>query len=182
MQKFIIIAPLALLVACAQPIAPVQFEPSKKSAVELRAAQTRLVPEDSDDVMRGVIATLQDLGYRITRVESDAGTVSGTRQTALRMAVVVQPRTSQESMVRANATIVALRRETQVDSPEFYQRDFFVPLGDILQRTVADLPAEATAPEPVRPVAELNTSKELEGAKPKPPAGGATSATGTKTP
>jgi hypothetical protein len=198
MRALVFLAPLALLAACAAPNPTVQFVPSKKSAVELRAAQTRMVPEDSDDVIRGVIATLQDLGYRITRVESDAGTVSATRQTALRMAVVVQPRSPQESVVRANATIVTVLREAQVDSPEFYQKDFFAPLGDTLQRTLADVPDGVAAPDPVHPAAELNTIKEREAATPKAPGSGSPggtpngtpsatpngtpSATGTKTP
>lgn len=182
MRKFLPVALLGLLAACAAPNPVVQFVPTNKSAVELRAAQTRLVPEDSYDVMRGVIATLQDLGYRITRVESDAGTVSATRQTALRMAVVVQPHSQQESVVRANATIVALARETQVDSAEFYRKDFFDPLGATLARTVAEVPDDVSAPEPVHPIAELNTAAERKAAAHKTPDGGTTSATGAKTP
>jgi hypothetical protein len=177
---FFVIAPLSLLAACAAPNATVPFVPSTKSAAELRAVQTRVVPENSEDVMRGVIATLHDLGYRITLVESDAGTISATRQTALRLAVVVQPRAPQESVVRANATIVNLQREAQVDSPEFYQKDFFVPLGDMLQRTVADVPDGVAAPDPARPAAERNSSKEREAAT--APASSSAPPTGTKTP
>ena len=62
-------------------------------------------------MQRGVAATLHDLGYRITKADAATGTVSGTRSTALRLAVVVQPRGPSESVVRANATIVSLRRE-----------------------------------------------------------------------
>lgn len=182
MRKFLSLALLGLLAACAATNPTVQFVPSNKSTVELRAVQTRLVPEDSYDVMRGVIATLHDLGYRITRVESDTGTVSATRQTALRIAVVVQPRSQQEAVVRANATIVAMLREGQVDSAEFYQKDFFNPLGATLARTLAEVPDDVSAPEPVRPTAELNTAKEREAAARKTPDGATTSSTGTKTP
>lgn len=168
-----------LLVACAQP--QTEFLPSKKSAVELRAMQTRLVPGDANTVQRGVAATLHDLGYRITKADAATGTISGTRSTALRLAVVVQPRGPQDAVVRANATIVSLRREAQVDSPEFYAKLFFDPLGATLQRSLAALPDDVAAPEALRPVAELNTAKEREAAG-KPagaPATGGTPIPGT---
>lgn len=163
MRAFYIVVLAVSLAGCAAN-RDIEFVPSKKSAVELRAAQTRLVPGDADTVMRGVVATLHDLGYRITKVESDAGTVSATRLTALRMAVVVRPRSRTETVVRANATIMAIQREGQVDSPEFYARDFFDPLGATLQRNLATLAAEELAPDPVRPVGEINTEKERQAA------------------
>ena len=122
MRKFLSLALLGLLAACAATNPTVKSVPSNKSTVELPAVQTSLVPRISYDVMRGVIATLHDLGYRIARVESDTGTVSATRQTALRIAVVVQPRSQQEAVVRANATIVAMLREGQVNSPSSTRR------------------------------------------------------------
>ncbi|KAA5610328.1 hypothetical protein [Rhodovastum atsumiense] len=163
MRKHILVLPLlAGLAACAasQP----QFVASKKSAVELRSIQVRTISADADTAMRGVIETLHDLGYRITRVESDARTVSATRQTTLRMAVVVQPRGPAESTVRANASMIAPGQEAQVDSAEFYQRNFFAPLGATLGRSLASAPADITAPEAPRPVAEINTAREREAA------------------
>ena len=169
MTRALLIFPLiALLAGCADPNPALTFIPSNKSAVELRAAQSRLVPSDSDTVMRAVIATLHDLGYRITKAEPGAGTVSATRQVALRMAVVVQPRSTNQSVVRANATIVSLREEAQVDSAEFYNRNFFVPLGSALQRQLAAVPDDQVAPDPVRPTAELNTAKARQAAATKP--------------
>lgn len=140
------------------------YMPSPKSALELRAIQTRVVPLPSDDAMRDVIATMHDLGYRITRVAPDARTVSGTRQSTLRMAVIVQPKGPEESAVRANASLIAPLRETQVDSPVFYQRNFFEPLGATSGRALAELPASADAPDAPRPVAEINTAREREAA------------------
>ncbi len=164
------------LVACAAPTPT--FMASKRSAVELRAMETRLVPGGENDVMRGAIATLQDLGYRIDKVEGGAGTVSATRATQLRMAVVVRPNAPDECTVRANATVVAVNTETQVDSPAFYTQDFFVPLSGTLQRQLVALPAEVEAPEAARPVAELNTAKEREAAA----KAAAPAATGSKAP
>lgn len=162
-RRLLILALLAPLAACAT--APeTQFIPSRKSAVELRTMQARAVDTDADTAMRGVIATLHDLGYRITRVEPDARTVSATRQTALRMAVVVQPREASRSTVRANATMIAPLQEAQVDAPEFYQRNFFEPLGATLGRMPMAVSAEDDAPEATRPVAEVNTAREREAA------------------
>lgn len=177
------LALLTLLAACAT--APeTQFIPSRKSAAELRNMQARTVDTDADTAMRGVIATLHDLGYRITRVESDARTVSATRQTALRMAVVVQSREASRSTVRANATMIAPLREAQVDAPEFYQRNFFEPLGATLGRMPTTVSAEDSTPEATRPVAEVNTAREREVAlRAKAiPASSTAPATGSPTP
>lgn len=160
-RTLLALAILAPLAACAT--APeTQFIASRKSAVELRSIQSRTVPADADIAMRGVIATLHDLGYRITRVEPEARTVSATRATTLRMAVVVQPRNPNESTVRANATLIVPMREAQVDSAEFYRRNFFEPLGATMGRALAEVGADDAAPDAVRPVAEINTARERE--------------------
>lgn len=165
MRKNLIALVLAGAVAgCAANQRHVEFIQSRKSAVELRSMQVRAVPADADTTMRGVIATLHDLGYRITRVDPDTRTVSATRQSSLRLAVVVQSRGRAESIVRANATVIAPFREAQVDSPEFYQRNFFEPLGETLGRLPVQLAAEVSIPDAPRPVAEINTAREREAA------------------
>ncbi|MFC7541631.1 hypothetical protein ACFQU2_22180 [Siccirubricoccus deserti] len=116
--------PLLLLIgvaACAQQ-QTVEFLPSRKGAEELRAMQTRVVAGEPDEVARAVIGTLHDLGYRITRADAETGTISATRATALRIAVVVRPRPPGQVAVRANATIVALRQEAQVDAADSIRR------------------------------------------------------------
>jgi hypothetical protein len=168
-----------MLAGCAaQPQS--EFIASRKSAVELRSIQVRSVPADADTTMRGVVATLHDLGYRITRVEPEARTVSATRQTTLRMAVVVQPRGATDSTVRANATLIVPLREAQIDSPEFYQRNFFEPLGATMGRMPVELAAEASAPEAPRPAAELNTPREREAAAGRTAATPAATVTGSQ--
>jgi hypothetical protein len=173
------VATSAAIAGCSVGPPTTEFIPSKKSAVELRAAQGRLVAGNEDVVMRGVVATLHDLGYRITKVEAGAGTVSATRQTELRMAVVVRPKDATESIVRANATIVAVNRESQVDSAEFYEKDFYDELGGNLQRNIAALPDDVTPPEAVRPAAELNTASERKAAAKTNSAAVSKSATGS---
>lgn len=153
---------VSMLSACAAP--GVEFIPSRKSAVELRAIQARAVPADADTTVRGVVATLHDLGYRITRVEPEARTISATRHATLRLAVVVQPRGETESLVRANASLIDPLREAQVDSPEFYQRNFFEPLGAMMARAPMPLAADEGVPDAPRPVAEVNTVRAREAA------------------
>ncbi|MGG7565225.1 hypothetical protein ACQ5SO_03550 [Rhodovulum sp. DZ06] len=160
-----VIALAAAVSACAP--APGSYVPSQKSAVELRTIQTRVLPVNADAAMRGVIATMHDLGYRITKVSPDAMSVSGTRQSALRLAAVVQPRGENSSAVRANASIVSPRLEAQVDSAEFYAQNFFRPLEAMIGRQVAEESLEAAPVEAMRPVAELNTEKARKAAAEK---------------
>lgn len=157
-SRFVTIALALSIGACAQQSTD-NFIPSRKPATELRAMQVRVIDAEPDTAMRGVIATLHDLGYRITRADAETGTVSATRQTSLRMAVVVQPRPPRQSIVRANATLIRLGREAQVDSPEFYAANFFRPLGDTLQRNLALLGEGDVVPDPARPLAERLTSR-----------------------
>lgn len=160
MQRLVVVILALGLAGCATTQR--DYIASRKSAVELRTMQTRVVPVDADTAVRDVIETMQDLGYRITRVTPDAGTISGTRAATLRLAVVVQPRGETESAVRANASVISARAEAQVDSPVFYQRNFFEPLGAILGRTPAPIGDTEATPDAARPVAEINTAAERE--------------------
>jgi hypothetical protein len=160
---------LLTVAACVQP-QTVEFLPSRKGAEELRAMQTRVVAGEPDEVTRAVIGTLHDLGYRITRADAETGTISATRATALRIAVVVRPRPPGQVAVRANATIVALRREAQVDAAEFYSANFFNRLSAYMARDLTVLAAREEAPEAVRPVAERSPSRDRTATAPESPA------------
>ena len=151
---FAALAVVLALTACAPQQAADSFVPSTKPATELRAMQTRVVDADRETTSRGVIATLQDLGYRITRADSDSGTISATRLTGLRLAATVEERGRNQSAVRANASVLGLGRETQVDDPNFYQANFFVPLGNTMARNLMAAPPDGSGPSAPRPVAE----------------------------
>ncbi len=106
---------------------------SNKSAVELRAMQARAFETgDVNKTLRTVIATLQDLGYTIDKVEPAAGTVSGTKLAQLRITVTVYSRKPDRTIVRANAIVILPGSENQVDDPAFYQQYFFEPLSKAL--------------------------------------------------
>ena len=145
---------LLIVSACVPPNQTEVFIPSKKSAVELRTMQSRVVDGNQNNVMRDVIATLQDLNYRITKADAGSGTVSATRLTGLRLAAVVREHGVNQSVVRANATVLKSHEEAQVDDPQFYLKNFFVPLGDTMGRQLRQIPTDETVPDAVRPSAE----------------------------
>ncbi len=142
---------IALLVcaAAAAGCTPTQVTEvaSTKPAVELRAMQTRLFDTpDQTKTLRAVIATCQDLGYTLEKVEPTAGTVSAVKLNRLHVTATVMPRGTAQMAVRANALIMMPGlKNTQVDDPGFYQRDFFEPLAKAMVLEAHPEPTEAAA-------------------------------------
>ena len=123
---------VAVLLAGCQA-APKDIVLSQKSPVELRAMQGRVFDTtDQGKTLRAVIATLQDLGYGIEKVEAMAGTVTGRKLDALQVTVTVFPRGERQMVVRANAVVTTEAASSQVDAPQFYQQYFFEPLSKAL--------------------------------------------------
>ena len=122
------------LSACQTQNAAQVVTPSAKGAVELRSIQGRVFDTaDRGKTLRTVIATLQDLGYSIEKVEAGAGTVSARKLSALRLTVTVFPRGDKQMIVRANGVVeTSPSSAAQVDAPEFYQTLFFEPLSKAL--------------------------------------------------
>ncbi|MFT8243563.1 hypothetical protein [Roseomonas sp. BN140053] len=148
MRKIAVALLLVGPAACAPQQRDMQLIPSARSAVELRAMQSRTIDGDRSTIYRGTIATLHDLGYRVTRAEPSAGTVSAVKLNRLYMTVVVQPRTPSAMVVRANAAVaMSISTQQQVDVPEFYQQNFFAPLAGTLGTQAFALPAGTDAPE-----------------------------------
>ncbi|CAA7626459.1 hypothetical protein [Magnetospirillum sp. UT-4] len=176
LQRFAAALLLALSVAACQGHNPNQITLSQKSAVELRAMQSRAFEmNDEKSAMRTVVATLQDLGYIIDKVEPAAGTVSATKLAFLRLSATVNRRSPTRTVVRANALVKQPGMNTQVDDPEFYQKYFFEPLSkamflealrveDTDDVPAAAMPVESEAPKKPEPPA----SKKPEPASAKP--------------
>jgi len=145
-SAFLFVA-LSLLGACAteQP----ELIASKKGGVELRAMQSRMFETgDRGLVFRAVIATFQDLGYSITKLEPKAGTVSADKLARLEMTATVYPRGENRTIVRSNAVVKLVstaKTGHQVDSPEFYQKRFFEPLSKALFLTALQVEDEETS-------------------------------------
>lgn len=156
MRRYHIFALLAFvsLAACAPQDPQRSFQASTRSAVELRAMQSRVIDGDAPTVLRGVVATLQDLGYRITKAEPGAGTITATKMNTVRLTAVVRQTGPSQSVVRANALVLMPNVETQVDDPNFYLRNFFAPLSAMLGREAFAAPADDSVPNAVRPEPE----------------------------
>jgi hypothetical protein len=98
-----------------------------ESQVRLRSMQSRVFDTaDRIQLLRTVIATLQDLGFVIDKADADLGTISGTKRKgyALRMTISVRPRGETQTIVRANAQY----NLQTVEDPEPYQH-FFTSLS-----------------------------------------------------
>ncbi len=135
---------LALLMLTACQAAPPPNVMSAKSAVELRAMQSRLFQTgDKPAMLRAVIATLQDLGYSIDTVAAKPGTVTATKLAQLTLTATLYRQSETATVVRANAMVRTGQQTYQVDDPEFYQRDFFDPLGRALLLTALPAPPAA---------------------------------------
>jgi len=126
------LAALGVLAACSST-GPEQALSGGDSMLKLRAAQTRTFETtDRTRVMRGVVATLQDLGFMVTGADAALGTVSGRKFTTdragqiheLRVTVTVRPRDERQMLVRANAEF----NNKPVEDPAAYQ-NFFTSLG-----------------------------------------------------
>ena len=117
----------AMLAACVTsvPTAPIL---QTGDQVQLRSYQTRTFDtNDKAQVMRSVIATLQDLGFVIGNADFELGSVTGSKfvgHTSMRIAVTVRPRSETQLLVRANAQF-GLK---PIENPQPYQ-SFFAALG-----------------------------------------------------
>ena len=125
-------AGLGLLTGCFTAPAVAVFDTG--SQVQLRSFQTRAFETtDREKTLRTIIATMQDLGFVISKADAGLGTVSGTKLAdyELRMSVTVRPRGATQLLVRANAQYSDPRRNVAavpIEDPAPY-RDFFAALG-----------------------------------------------------
>lgn len=109
---------------CASEPRQAMFE--SQSAVQQRSYQSRtFVTTDRQQLLRSIMATLQDLGFVIDEADVTLGSVSATKQDdfELRVTATVRPRGETKLLVRVNAT----RRNGPITNPVTYQ-DFFIAL------------------------------------------------------
>jgi hypothetical protein len=98
-----------------------------ESQVQVRSYQTRAFDTtDKTKTLRTIVATMQDLGFVVSKADSVIGVVSGTkfvnRDSAV-LTVTVRPRGETQLMVRANVQ----QHLKSVEKPEPYQ-EFFTAL------------------------------------------------------
>lgn len=114
---------MVLMVGCVSAPAVMDSGPGQ---VQLRSIQTRAFDTgDREQVLRTVMATLQDLGFVIDKADAVLGSITATKMNkyALRMTVTVRLRGEQQVLVRANAQY----EDKPVIEPKPYQ-DFFTAL------------------------------------------------------
>ena len=135
MRTMLLVTLIAALAGCAGTRNE-QVLGGGESALKLRSAQTRAFDTgDRTRVLRGVVATLQDLGFMVTGADAALGTVTGRKFTTdrggrtydLSMTVTVRPRNETQTLVRANAEF----NNKPVEDPQAYQ-NFFAALGKSL--------------------------------------------------
>jgi len=104
-----------------------------ESQLKLRSIQSRAYDTvDRQRVLRGVIATLQDLEFMVEAADAELGTVTARRFVMVKtfgvnnmiMTVTVRPYGEARMLVRANAEF----NNQRVDDPLVYQ-NFFAALG-----------------------------------------------------
>lgn len=140
---------------------------SSKSPVELRAMQTRAFDTtDRNKTLRTIIATLQDTGYTINKVEPPAGTVSATKLADMRLTATAVPHGTSQISVRANAMVrMPGLKDTQVDDPQFYQKLFFEPLSKAMFLTALQVEDGASDDEKAFDKLKATDSKTTVSAK-----------------
>ncbi|MBI0534165.1 hypothetical protein D9599_01070 [Roseomonas sp. KE2513] len=132
--------------ACVMPPAERAALPVERSTADVSGMQNRLFDtSDATRVMRGIVSTLQDRGYRIAEVDRARGRVTATRGSATRLVVQQQP--AGEGRIRVTADSYARwdAKDQQVDAAEYYEVNLFAPLGEALGLPALGVPAGASS-------------------------------------
>ena len=124
MRKYLVLSLVALSVTGCVSDSKKELFTSTASEVQLRGFQSRAFDTiDREKTLRTVIATLQDLGFVISKADSLVGVVSASKfanQNSAQITVTVQQRGTKQTVVRANVQ----QHLKAVETPELYQ-DFF---------------------------------------------------------
>lgn len=114
---------LLLMVGCVTDSRKELFS-TEQSQVQLRSYQTRVFDTtEKDKTLKTIIATLQDLGFVVSRADPVVGVVTGEKYANQHSAILtatVQERGATQLMVRVNVQ----QHLKAVEKPEPYQ-DFF---------------------------------------------------------
>jgi hypothetical protein len=119
-----------LLYGCTTPTPPPELLAPTEAQLKTRSIQTRTFDiTDRNIAMRGVIASLQDLGFIIERANEALGLVTAARfaepnyYDVISVTVTVRQETKDRLTIRANA----IYNNKPVDDPKVYQ-NFFASL------------------------------------------------------
>lgn len=128
--KVLILVVVLLVQGCVAPQPGPDLLAPTEAQMKLRSFQSRTFDvADRQVAMRGVIATLQDLGFIIERANEPLGLVTAARfsepdnRSVVGVTVTVRPQADGRMLVRANAIF----NNTPIDDPKVYQ-NFFATL------------------------------------------------------
>lgn len=129
--RMLILVVVLLVPGCVPPPQPgPDLLAPTEAQMKVRSFQSRTFEvADRKVAMRGVIATLQDLGFIIERANEPLGLVTAARfaepdnRAVVEVTVTVRPQSDGRMLVRANAIF----NNTPIDDPKVYQ-NFFATL------------------------------------------------------
>src|SRR5688572_18855695 len=126
----ILLAGSLLLYGCSTPETPKDLLAPTDAQLKIRSIQTRAFElTDRNTAMRGVIASLQGLGFIIERANEPLGLVTAARfaepnyYDVVSVTVTVRQETKERMMIRANA----IHNNKPIEDPKVYQ-NFFATL------------------------------------------------------
>jgi hypothetical protein len=126
----ILIAGSILFSGCTTPQPPPDLLATSEAQMKIRSVQTRnFEVKDRNVAIRGVIASLQDLGFIIERANEPLGLVTAARfaepnyYDVVSITIIVKQDTKTRVSVRANA----IYNNKPIDDPKVYQ-NFFTSL------------------------------------------------------
>ena len=117
-----------LLYGCTTPQTPQDLLAPTDAQLKIRSIQTRTFDvKDRNAAMRGVIASLQDLGFIIERANEPLGLVTAARFAEPNFYDVVTVTVRQDTKDRLTIRANAIYNNKPVDDPKVYQ-NFFASL------------------------------------------------------
>jgi hypothetical protein len=135
---YIVLATLTILLTGCVTDSKKELFATDQSQVQVRSYQTRVFDTtDRQKTLKTVIATLQDLGFVISKADSTVGVVTGEKYANQHSAILtatVQEKGKTQTMVRVNVQ----QHLKAVEKPEPYQ-DFFNALGKAMFLTAHEV-------------------------------------------
>lgn len=122
LRKFIlpVILPLLVLSGCTLSTPTDVMDASNGTQLQKRSYQSRMFETaDKENVIRAIVATLQDMGYTISQSDMSIGTVSAYSGN-VKLTISVRPRGESRMVVRASAT----SDYKPISDPVWYQNFF----------------------------------------------------------
>lgn len=117
-----------LLYGCTTPNTPQDLLAPTDAQLKIRSIQTRTFDvKDRNAAMRGVIASLQDLGFIIERANEPLGLVTAARFAEPNYYDVISVTVRQDTKDRLTIRANAIYNSKPIDDPKVYQ-NFFASL------------------------------------------------------